>query len=297
MWAYYSSFSRVIKWLCCAPVGGMRIWPLLLELSLSLSPTPTLCLLLVLQQIIHVLSGRLHLANAALLPPPAATSSASVPLCKVHCKYWQADSKRQTTTLSEKGRKSRRWRGWWDDGGRTREVLPPPKATECALMRCGREHTVSPQSAREQPHTHTHTRVFTLPPHYFLKCQNIRAHSHTHTHLHTCPFTPSTLVHGGFCRVNSSELKYRQQPQIRTNISDLRASKKLRLKPSNADAKFPQHFLHLLLPSVPPPLSRSAAAVVCSGTIHRIWFMLRRWELRVETKTMVAVSGLQSPEH
>lgn len=44
--------------------------------ALTTAPTPTpppaLCLLLVTQQIIHVLSGRLHLANAALLLLPAA---------------------------------------------------------------------------------------------------------------------------------------------------------------------------------------------------------------------------------
>lgn len=32
------------------------------------TPTPTLCLLLVAQQIIHLLNGRLHLANAAPSP-------------------------------------------------------------------------------------------------------------------------------------------------------------------------------------------------------------------------------------
>lgn len=39
-----------------------------------------------------------------------------------------------------------------------REVLPSPKATECALMHSGREHTVSPESTRESgflKHTHT----------------------------------------------------------------------------------------------------------------------------------------------
>ena len=38
-----------------------------------------------------------------------------------------------------------------------REFLPSPKATECALMHCGREHTVSPERERESSDTPTHT--------------------------------------------------------------------------------------------------------------------------------------------
>lgn len=35
-----------------------------------------------------------------------------------------------------------------------REVLPSPRAAECALMHSGREHTVSPESERERRHAH-----------------------------------------------------------------------------------------------------------------------------------------------
>lgn len=56
------------------------------------------------------------------------------------------------------------------------EFLPSPKATECALMHCGREHTVSPERERESiTHTHTPSRVFTLPPHSFL--YNVKMHT------------------------------------------------------------------------------------------------------------------------
>lgn len=170
---YCNSFSRVTKWFYCAPVGGMRIWPLLLDLSFlwnvrSLSsPTPLLsaCCLSYNRSFMSWVDGYIWLMQTA-----------SVPLCKVHCKYWQGDSKRRTTTLSEKGRKRARLRVWWVDGG---EVLPPPKATECALMRCGREHTVSPESEREQPHTHQ-SFCFTAT----LLFQNVRTCTHTHTRIH-----------------------------------------------------------------------------------------------------------------
>lgn len=123
-------------------------------------------MLFVVQQIIHVLSGQLHLANATPLSLLAAVGHLSASV-KWTVNIDGGDSKRRTATLSESVRK-REMEGR-DDGGMDRESSKRwrkrgresscllPKATECALMHCGREHTVSPERERESSATHTNT--------------------------------------------------------------------------------------------------------------------------------------------
>lgn len=41
------------------------------------------------------------------------------------------------------------------EGEKRGELLPSPKATECALMHCGRENIVSPERERKSSITNT----------------------------------------------------------------------------------------------------------------------------------------------
>lgn len=54
------------------------------------------------------------------------------------------------------GTQRKRWRG------KRGELLPSPKATKCALMHCGREHTVSPERERKSSITHRVHTVSTI---------------------------------------------------------------------------------------------------------------------------------------
>lgn len=96
-------------------------------------------------------------------------------------------------------RKRERWSGGDDEGmqreqgkrWREREFLPSPKATECALMHCGREHTVSPERERKSSVSHTMQSFHITTAQLFKKCQN--AHTlacprcvHTQCQRHGC---------------------------------------------------------------------------------------------------------------
>lgn len=169
----------------------MTNWPVLLEhLSLSCKVRfpaipgaflwQLMCLqrsrVFVVQQIIHVLSGQPHLANAPLLFSAGCSRPPSCQ-CKVDCKYWQGRQwGRDTVTLSGREGKSWRWRGETmmmmearrerDGGGKRGELLPSLKATKCALMHCGREHTVSPErksSITHRVHTVSTAELFKMP--------------------------------------------------------------------------------------------------------------------------------------
>ena len=133
--------------------------------------------------------------------------------------------------MSEKGRKSRRWRVWWDDGGRKREGLPPPKAMECALMRCGREHTVSPQRARGAA-THTHTHTHTHHSFHFTATLLFQMSEHTCACTHALAYMPihSYYTHTRQSRFTRVELRKRKQSEDQHLWSE--SEQKARLKPS-----------------------------------------------------------------
>lgn len=123
----------------------------------------------VVQHIIHVLSGQQHLANAALLSLLAGVDHLGASAkWTVNIDGEMARVERRPCQEEKQGRRGRgndwgagRKRAGWRERERQKEEMemPSPKATECALMHCGREHTVSPEresiSLTHTQNTHT----------------------------------------------------------------------------------------------------------------------------------------------
>lgn len=151
-----------------------------------------------------------------------------------------------------------------------REVLPPPKATECALMRCGREHTVSPESEREQTHTHQRFR-FTATLLFKMS-----EHACTCTHTHTLVYMPIhtyTPIHGGLAE--AIHQSWPEQGWSTGSTLDQKWPAALIWEPAKSPAKTFWHGrkIQSAFPSLAFTVSWSAARVVAQEqSVGSCWF-------------------------
>lgn len=122
---------------------------------------------------------------------------------KVDCKYWQEDSTRPPTTLSESdwsgGGLGMDWRAGTEGDGERGPAFSSGNWV-CFDAQWQGTHCLPREHEGEQTRTHG---LFTLPPHAFLKCQN--AHSHSCVHAGEVQHPDAGSVTAGWTEIQLQE--------------------------------------------------------------------------------------------